>query len=329
MKKTLIALAAVAVSSAAMAQVTLSGKLAYGWETASNAAGATVTKGLKVTDGNFTLATSEDLGGGMTIAAKMDMLSRGRSTDVSARDASITVSGGFGAVTIGAIEAGNGIIGLGGAGAPVIGLDGNRATSSAGTAAIQGSAGVAASTRNNGVLDAAGNVDIIAYTLPVGNGLTLTVNRTDTPGTGEGANPGTTFGAVYSAGALNAKIDSTDSVVVKRTRFSASYNLGMATVGYGYQSRKASTVAAEAAAGTGTNKQQIVGVSVPMGALTFGVNFASGKNTLDGNLDNKGTDLGVSYALSKRTTFYVQNQSVTVGTAASAKTTRVKLMHSF
>ena len=165
MKKTLIALAAVAVTSTAMAQVTLSGKLAYGWETASNAAGATTNKGLKVTDGHFTLGASEDLGGGMKIASSMEMLSRGRGTDVSARNASLTVTGGFGGVTIGAIEAGNGIIGLGGAGAPTIGLDGNAAT------------GIGA---NLGVLSEASNVDIIAYTLPVGYGVTLTANRTDT-----------------------------------------------------------------------------------------------------------------------------------------------------
>ena len=328
MKKTLIALAAVAVTSTAMAQVTLSGKLAYGWETASNAAGVTVTKGLKVTDGNFTLATSEDLGGGMTIAAKMDMLSRGRSTDVSARDASLTVTGGFGGVTIGAIEAGNGIIGLGGAGAPTIGLDGNRPTASAGTAVVAGNGGgVAASTRGNGVLDGAGNVDIIMYTLPVGNGVTLSVNRADTVGTGEGANPSTGYGVSYSAGALSAKADVTNARLLDRTRVSASYNLGVATIGYGYQSMK-TTTAGLAAVGAGTTKQTLVGVAVPMGALTFGINMGTNKNTATG-LDNKGTDLGVSYALSKRTTFYVQNQSVTVGTAASAKTTRVKLMHSF
>ncbi|UFS56196.1 porin [Comamonadaceae bacterium M7527] len=318
MKKTLIALATVAVAGAASAQVTLSGKLAYGWETASNPAGVTTSKGLKVTDGNFTLAATEDLGGGLKMAAKMDIQSRGRGTDIAGRDASLTLTGGFGALTIGAVEAANGILDLGGAGAPVIGLDDNNPV-------LIGT--VTAATQNKAVLDSATNVDVLAYALPVGNGLTLTVKRTDANKTGEGSNPGTTYGAEYAAGALSAKLDRTSAALVKRTRVSASYDLGMATIGYGYQTVKATTDGL-ASVGAGTNKQTLVGVAVPMDAWTFGVNYGTNKNTTTG-LDNKGTDLGVSYALSKRTTFYVQNQRVKVGTNAASKTTRVKLMHTF
>ena len=63
----------------------------------------------------------------MSVLTAMDIQSRGRDTTIAGRDASITLVTGFGGFTLGAVEAGNGILGLGGAGAPVIGIDGNTA----------------------------------------------------------------------------------------------------------------------------------------------------------------------------------------------------------
>ncbi len=127
MKKSLVALAVLAVAGAASAQVSVSGKFGFAYE--SGQAAGVSKSGLGQTDGNVTFSASEDLGGGMKAGASIDIRARGRAVNAAAgsvdgRDASVFVSGGFGTVTMGAIELGNGIIGLGGADAPTIGLDG-------------------------------------------------------------------------------------------------------------------------------------------------------------------------------------------------------------
>ena len=293
-------MAAVAVAGAATAQVSVTGALGFGWEGVSPAVGGSET-GIKVTDGNVKFSASEDLGGGMSVLTAMDIQSRGRDTDIIGRDASITLVTGFGGFTLGAVEAGNGILGLGGAGAPVIGLDGNTA----GT--------------GSGVLDGGVNVDIAKYSLPLGNGIGISVARTDSAAALRGPNAGNTYGATYSMNAISAALDYTDAALLKRTRVSGSYDLGVVKLGAGYQTRKFTGA-------TSTNKQTVLGVSAPYGAFTFGLNYATQKQL---EASNKGIDLGVSYALSKRTNVYAQMQRLTIGDLAVAKTTRVKMVTSF
>ena len=304
MKKTLIALAAVAVSTAAMAQVTVSGKLRFAYEsTTAKPEGAANVKsnGLRETDGDVRFTAVEDLGNGMKATAMMEILSRGRSGadngGVSGRDASISLAGGFGTVMIGAVEAGNGIIGLGGAGAPVYGADGFSADcidpAEVDTAA------------ECGPLDGGTNVNILSYTSPAISGITFTANMTDATGAGGMENTaagtdGKTVGVRYNAGPLAAALDTTrnsqndaaDTATKSRVRLSASYDLGVAKLGFGYQTRKFFDSDAD------TNKQTIVGVSVPMGAITVGMNYATQKA---GDAKVTGTDFGVKYDLSKRT----------------------------
>ncbi len=298
-------MAAVAVAGAATAQVSVTGALGFGWEGVSPAVGGSET-GIKVTDGNVKFSASEDLGGGMSVLTAMDIQSRGRDTDIIGRDASITLVTGFGGFTLGAVEAGNGILGLGGAGAPVIGLDGNTA----GT--------------GSGVLDGGVNVNIAKYSLPLGNGIGIGVSRVDSATALKGTNAGNVYGATYSMNAISAAFDYTDTEMAKRTRVSGSYDLGVAKLGAGYQTRKAKG----ANSVYGTNKQTVLGVSAPYGAFTFGLNYSTNKQST-ANISNKGTDVGVSYALSKRTNVYAQMQSVTIGTADASKTTRVKMVTSF
>jgi predicted porin len=221
----------------------------------------------------------------------------------------LTLSGGFGSVFIGSIEAGNGIIGLGGAGAPVYGLD------------------------NGTTLAGAGNVDIIKYSLPAFNGVTLSVNATDAVASlGQEAAATTAdttgLGLNYAAGPLAVAADLTSyganasgSTADSRTRISASYNLGMAKIGAGIQMSSTTTNV--------DTTQQIFGVSVPMGAITLGLNVASSKT--DGVTGtNKGTDLGAKYDLSKRTFVAAHYQTTkAAGATASASKFRIQLAHSF
>ena len=288
-------MAAVAVAGAATAQVSVTGALGFGWEGVSPAVGGSTT-GIKVTDGNVKFSASEDLGGGMSVLTAMDIQSRGRDTTIAGRDASITLVTGFGGFTLGAVDASNGIVGLGGAGAPVIGMDGS-------------------------VLSGGVNVDIAKYSLPLGNGIGISVARTDAANGLKGTNAGNTYGATYSMNAISAAFDYTDAALAKRTRVSGSYDLGVAKLGAGYQTRKFTGA-------TSTNKQTVLGVSAPYGAFTFGLNYSTNKQSA-ANISNKGIDLGVSYALSKRTNVYAQMQSVTIGTGDASKTTRVKMVTSF
>jgi len=366
MKKTLIAMAAVAVAGVASAQVTLTGKLSYGYSTSHSnkeASGSTTgtdpatapsakdVAGFGVHDGHFTMSGSEDLGGGLSATASMEVLSRGRDTAISGRNASLTVSGGFGSVMMGAIEAGNGIMGLGQAGAPAIGLDGK-------------------------VLSAAANVDIVKYTLPtLMEGLTLGVSVTDAPGntTGRSAGYSQGYAAAFATGALSASIDYTDykntkstaavngiftkagnktglfnyastdslpsgATVIqaakaaangadKRNRMSFSYDLGVAKVGYGRQNF--TYLASAAGAAVADNVQTTMGVSVPMGALTLGLATAKSQSA-GSSTKTTGTDFGIKYELSKRT-------AVDFGRASWSKNTdseknkyqRIRLTHAF
>lgn len=322
MKKSLIALAALALVGAASAQtVSLSGKLGFAYKT-QEGAGATPAKanGLQVTDGDFVLSASEDLGGGLKIAASMGVQSRGRDTTIAGRDASLTVSGGFGAVTIGAIEIGNGIIGLGGADAPTMGLD--------------GAAGAGGITRV--VLSDVMNMDVLMYTSPAMSGFTVSaavLDATNSLGMQDTATTqdATLVGVNYAAGAFAAAADytsfglnaATATNLDSRTRLSASYDLGVAKLGAGYENIKT------LAAANNTETQYLVGVSAPVGkALTVGLNYA--RNTADAAATITAYELGANYALSKRTGVQAAYQSISEdNVSGSATAFRVRLLHSF
>lgn len=337
MKKSLVALAALAVVGVASAQstVALSGKLGFAYKTQEGAGAAPVkANGLEVTDGDFVIAATEDLGGGLKATASMAVQSRGRDTGVAGRDASISLAGGFGAVTIGAIEIGNGIIGLGGADAPTMGMDG-----------AAGAGGI-----SRAVLSAAMNLDVLLYTSPAMGGFTLTAGLLDStpvnPLTGVATNTlgmGDTATSVdasllavnYGAGALAAAADlttfgnnSSGVGLDNRVRLSASYDMGMVKFGAGYEKIKFS------AAGN-DETQYLLGVSAPVGkAITVGANYA--KNSKDGAVDVSGYELGANYALSKRTGVQVAYQSLSessangiVASTGSATAFRVRLLHSF
>ena len=304
MKKSLIALAVIAVSGTAFAQstVTLSGKFATAQQKAIGG-----VAGLAVTDGDVRFTAVEDLGGGLKANASMEIAIRGRTAAAPNhyRNSTVGLSGGFGSVTLGAVEAGNGIVGLGFAGAPVS----------------------LASGYDGAVLSGAGNVDLAAYTTPaLIPGLTATLMRVDSitaPGAGKSINANV-IGVNYKAGALTAALDSTTYSTDKtRIRASASYDLGVATVGVGFEDNK------KAADTEGT--QLAMGVRVPMGAITLGFIYASS----DENTTNKkttGWGVGADYAFSKRTTLnvsYGDRTKLAGATDDNGDQYRIRLTHAF
>lgn len=321
MKKTLVAIAALALVGAASAQstVNLTGKFRFAYQAFNNGTGAANAKsnGFAVTDGDVVFAAVEDLGGGMKAGATMAVRIRGRgpvasSGVVDGRDATVFLSGGFGSLVGGAVEAANGIIGYGGAGAPVIGLD-------------------------NGVsLDGGVNVDWLAYTTPNMGGFTATVQLIDSigaPGAGgmqslAATQDATLVGAAYSNGPINAKVDYTSfganaaaaPTADNRLRISGNYNLGVATLGLGYQQKENSANLKD--------KQWILGVAAPFGPVTVGANFV--RRSDNAGLKVSSWGLGAQYNLSKRTYVQAAYQSQDSNAVANNITQlRLQLAHSF
>ena len=299
MKKTLIALAVLATAGTSFAQVTLTGKLGFGAQRQpANATAATcptnpncdpAQQGLIMTDGNLTFAATEDLGGGWKAGTSMELRARGRDDNTAGggwtRDARVTLTTPYGLITGGSYEAPTSLLNAF-AGAPV-----ELATNA------DGNSGNNTSTP----LSARANIDAISFTAPVGP-LVLTAlygeagrgtaglaaAPTDVPQAGNQSGiTFATFVARYTAGPLVVAADYTNysaklSTIptgtlafnqadvkkfydgLDRYRIWGTYDFGMAKVGLGYQN-----VSHNAA------DQFAAGVSVPLGAITLGLTYAS------------------------------------------------------
>jgi len=105
MKKTLIALAAVAATGASFAQVTLSGQLGFSWQQeAAKGVDGSHKQGLSMNDGEVYLTAKEDLGEGWSASARGGFTMRGRGTAVVDRDGILTLGTPFGALNAGSLR---------------------------------------------------------------------------------------------------------------------------------------------------------------------------------------------------------------------------------
>lgn len=295
MKKTLIALAVLATSGASFAQVTLTGKLGFGAQRDPvNATAATPTadpkQGLIMTDGNLTFAATEDLGGGWKAGTSMEIRVRGRDDNLAGggwtRDARVTLTTPYGLLTAGSYETPTSLLNAF-AGAPV-----ELSTNA------DGNAGNNTSTP----LTARANIDAISFTAPVGPvvltalyaelgrgtaGLASVPTDVPQPGNQSGITAFTLAGT-YSGGPLVVSADYTNYAAkratiaiagattynaadvqkfydgLERYRIWGTYDFGMAKVGLGYQNVNHNAA-----------DQFAAGVSVPLGAFTVGLTYAS------------------------------------------------------
>jgi predicted porin len=261
MKKTLIALAALAVSGAAFAQssVTL-----YGVLDAGIVNDGTDTKFVSgVTSGpRLGVRGTEDLGGGLKASFTIETgLNNGKeaATSLGDRGAHISVSGGFGTVQIGSSVLSPSFFA--------------RASSDASTANNYSIATYGGAARND---------NSINYSNTIGG---LTIRAAMVMKADNGGNGATDFSVVYAAGPLTLAASSADNGAAegKGSYIGASYNLGAAKVFL-------SSVDTDASGKT-TN----VGVSAPMGALTLQADYRMVKDT-----DVNTYVLSAQYALSKR-----------------------------
>jgi predicted porin len=297
MKKTLLALAVVAASGAAFAQsATLSGSYVFGYQ--STKVGGVTTAGIGTDTAAIALVATEDLGGGLKATAKVSLGGMMRDGAGTGEDASVSLSGGFGTLMLGAVESDDGLSRA--RPGPQWGLDGK-------------------------VHGANANIDVLGYTTPqLAPGLTAGFSYVDR------AQPSITLNATYGAGPISARFDVTswtrqgDAAVTSNTtknrfRVSGNYNLGMAKIGLGYSSLKRTT-------GT-TAKEMVASVAGSFGATDLGLTYESFNNA---GVKTTGFSLGAQYNLSKRTAVVAGlRQWKTTGAATTNSATHLMLSHSF
>ncbi|MDB9778510.1 porin [Burkholderiaceae bacterium] len=369
MKKTLIAMAAVAVAGTASAQVNIGGTITFDAYTDTELTETDTSDVTKVTSDNdtassnilttsqLTMSGSEDLGGGLSLGFVMNTGSDNSS--FGARDRNVTLSGDFGTIRVGRF--------VPAAAYGWYGYTGNK-TTGAGSAYTAGMAGatyggfygaVTTATTDAGSYER--NDNQIQYTTSIA-GITVNANYgsnkqdvSTTIGANEAKQQG--ISASYAAGALSLAIgqnsrtvDAEGGAAATGTEidgdldwYGASYDFGAVKATYANLKRK--DQAAAATTGTITVSSDIeinsFGVSMPMGALTVAASMYDGSNagsaaTTD-NYDLSGKQVYASYSLSKRTSVYAAHGETDAsragGNTTSATTKRVRTMmgmlHSF
>ena len=362
MKKSIIALAVLAASSASFAQVTITGNYTAGYKTSTNAPNKgtplqqgiqSVTQalaggsggnpvgdssGLGIDTSLITFTAKEDLGGGMNVAAEMsiDGLNRG---GVSGGDSSLKLTTSLGRLTLQTYKPvdylSGGISGVGG-----VGMD-NKVFSSRG---LKESVGF--DTKLGPVYVGIAHLEQASVSSSTTSGVGMGL------GVGGGGAAGTTgqrmnsLSATYVGGALIANVnylvydgrtDNVNSSYKDVIRTSASYDFGFAKLGGG--------LSVLTTTGGSTLTDSMIAVSVPVGAMTLGANFAQETSAgtvaqtfpgplplIAGALDQtrSGYGLSATYAISKRTSLIANyaNWLSAEGKDRSSET-NLLLSHSF
>jgi len=326
MKKTLVAVAALAAVTGAMAEVKISGivdqsitRIVAKDDSASTTA-TTTSIGSQYTGADLNFSGSEDLGNGLTARFNVGMFQDADSAfgnDYTNYQSFIGLAGAFGDVQIGQFFASHHIVNATFDAAGYSQVN----TSHQVTQAASGSVGA-----NLGQLVA----NQIQYTLPkLVDGLSLKVAKAY----GEAAyGDQTQYGAMYSAGSFGAgyawsKEATSATTTTTKSSYGLSYDFGMAKVVYSAQARKLSTAA------TGDSGNQY-GVVIPVGALSIGVSVTSYKMpSVAVNTAGSGYNLLAKYDLSKRTALIAQTGRDTISTGTNkgdtSAQTSIGLWHSF
>jgi len=292
----------------AQSAATVSGKFGFAYTSGKSGAGVK-SSGFGVTDGNITFAASEDLGGGMKAGASMDVRVRGRGAAgvVDGRDAYVYLSGGFGEIRGGAVDAQyQTLIDLAHP-QQGVGLDSCNTKFNCGDAFV----------------------DMLQYTTPSMSGFTASVMLADANGAGGMQSTAATrdsvqLGLAYSNGPINAGFEYTSfganaSVGLSKSRYrlSGNYNLGVVTLGAGFGSEKYAAF---------TQKEYALGVAAPLGPVTVGLNYVSAKSN---GTTESGWEAVADYAMSKRTSVQVSYRSEDANLANNITLFRTRLMHKF
>jgi predicted porin len=314
MKKTLIAMAAVAVAGVASAQATITGTVSAGWQmtTNKNAADGSATAsagGWGMKDGKIAFTATEDLGAGMSITASAKLKNISHDTAVASDTSSLTLTGGFGTVAMtSGYEACDGLSQQG------LGVRFDEVKASA----------------TQGFFCAASVNDALKYTSPeLVPGMKVAVLVSDNAANVAGRVKAVTTYVDYASGPLAVGFNTTSYEAAvygqkdNKTRFTASYDLGVAKIGFGNQ--KGYVTAGD------KDNRSVYGVSIPMGAMTAAIGYASIDTTTSGTVSKTtGTSINVKYALSKRTSLSYDGLNVATDIAGNPTSfNRLVLAHSF
>ena len=271
-------------------------------------------------DGDIYIAAKEDLGGGMSATARGGFTLRGRGTGIADRDATITLAGPQGALTVGALRACG----------P---LDAVK------SGAVTGTVYSSNETVMEVPIDKCSLVDVVIYTAPKMGDFTLSATYgefgsaiTAPTSSVKGNATGITFsvlGGVYAAGPYMAAADVTVYGGAKsssqaynaldgwiRTRLTGTYDAGIAKFGLGYQNRN-----------WGVADQYIASVAVPVQNMLFGIDYmardAQGAATKGTTAQNTALE-SLAYTLSGLKNGDVASSAVGVGVTYNfSKTTNV------
>ena len=329
MKKTLVALAAVAVTGGAFAQATMTGAIAYGFSSLTSSSNVT-TSGFGVEDAEINFAISEDLDGGNKLSAGFGFGGGGKGAAVTANDWNLTLANATGAKLV--------------------------MKTAYGAEYLSG--GVAAAGSNyeidltyTGLVTRTTN-DTVAVSFPVFEGTTLTVTHAEPDsaiGGGSAANIGilatttttsatvqryNTAALTYKAGPLvvDGQYRSYDDQAPLNTvyantknRLSASYDMGVAKIGAGIDTTTYTY--------GNSNTKTLLGLHVPLGALSLGGQLitvtTSGNATAASNYTRNGSLVGGKYDLSKRTWATAQYYTADVGGTSNINGYVISLYNSF
>ncbi|NBW25941.1 MAG: hypothetical protein EBR89_11180 [Betaproteobacteria bacterium] len=304
------ALAAVAVAGGAFAQATMTGAIAYGFESDTSSSNVT-TSGFGMEDAEINFAVSEDIEGVGKLGAGLGVAWGGRSTAATANDSYIQFVLANGAKIKMASEKGAEYLtgGIAGAGA-----------------------NFEADLTSTTLLSRTTN-DTVAVTVPLTDAVSFTYKHSEADvviGTGSASNLNTpvqrynTGVLGYKAGALVAEgqfrsydnqVSNSTTYANTKNRFSASYDLGVAKIGAGVDQTNYTY--------GNTKTATLVGATVPVGSLTLGVQLlsvtAAGNSSASSNYTRTGALAGGMYKLSNRT--YVTGQYWTGDTGGTSNTT--------
>lgn len=334
MKKTLIALAALAAFGTASAQVTLYGKADIGISSSTQTGNDDA--GLKVTGNNYEgsrigVKAAHPLGGGLTALAQYEFGADPAGYNASLnlnRVASLGVTGGFGTVTAG--------------------LQWTPYDNAWGFDQLEYN-GFSAPNKTwyNGVHGDNGNTgngnarNSIAYTTPSMGGFDATILYANTKtaaasGTPNDSVPYVGLGANYAAGPLsinfgyeqvasNVHLGSTVAAGDKTSAYiiGAAFDLGAAKIGAGFQQANV-----DAFGKSWKDAGYTVSLSVPVSAATtFALGYATEATTTAGLSDGKTTGFGAQaiYNLTKQAAVYggaFQVKATAVGTTSEVTTTK-------
>ena len=263
MKKSLIALAALAAFGTASAQstVTLSGSYGFGAEKS-----AATAQGINQTNGAIAINAVEDLGGGLKLAASVNFdIDRERGDAPTGADRSITLTTGFGAFSLG-----------------------NTRTATLLSGVVGGSTVADIYTR---VATAQAEGDALGFTTKIGDvtvglnhfGYEVAAGAARTTSTLE-ANEARISYAVGPFALTGSFLKHNGTSTASRNELVGSYNAGVATVLLGFSDTS-----------TDTDSANAIGVRVPVGAFNFNLGMAK-KGT------DKFTTYGADYSFSKTAT---------------------------